>query len=338
VPEKQLPFDSQEFADILGNIPSPVPTTGEDALTNVRRISLDQHPVALYIASLSSEHSRRTQRQALNKIAKLLGNPDALDMDWAQVRYQHTRVLHSQLIKMYAPATVNKFLAALRSVLKQAFLLGQMKADDYQQAIQLESVKGKHSRSGRRLTSLEISALLKACADDTRAGVRDAAIIALLYAVGLGRAEIVSLDLGNYANGFLVIKGQKYKERIVRISSGAIDALEDWINIRGEYQGPLFLAINKGDAIRADKRLTDQAIYGLLLKRAKQANVKDFSPRDLRRAFISDMLAAGSDPIAVTKMAGLRDVNTTMRYDKRLADVERGVVKQLHVPYEKRTG
>ena len=84
------------------------------------------------------------------------------------------------------------------------------------------------------------------------------------------------------------------------------------------------------------KRLTSQAVYGMLSKRAKSANVKEFSPHDLRRTFISDLLDKGADIATVAKMAGHKDVRTTMRYDRRQDEAKQRAAKLLHVPYTKR--
>jgi hypothetical protein len=80
---------------------------------------LDQHPAAVYLAGLS-EGGRRTMRQALDRIAELVsgGQTDALGLDWAALRFQHTAAIRAELAKDYAPATANKILSALRGVLR----------------------------------------------------------------------------------------------------------------------------------------------------------------------------------------------------------------------------
>jgi hypothetical protein len=82
------------------------------------RLLADQHRAAAYLASLAPV-SRRTMRGALNGIAYIL-NRDRLDpaaLDWACLRYQQTAAVRAGLLEVYAPATVNKMLAALRGVL-----------------------------------------------------------------------------------------------------------------------------------------------------------------------------------------------------------------------------
>jgi len=303
---------------------------------------LDRNPAAVFLGSLA-QGSRRSQRQALNKMAGLLiGSPaaDCLALPWAALRYQHTAALRAQLIGLYRPATVNKFLSALRGVLKEAWRLGLMTADDYQRAADLESVKGENLPTGRQLTPGEILALMADCeSDPSPAGVRDAAIIGLMYAAGLRREEVINLDLASYdlGSGRLVIFGKRAKERSAYLTNGAAEALADWLAVRGPAAGPLFLAVNKGGKIDPQGgRLTAQAVYNMLARRAQAAGVAKFSPHDLRRSFVSDLLEAGADIATVAKMAGHANVQTTARYDRRPEAAKQKAAGLLHVPYHKR--
>ena len=303
---------------------------------------LDRNPAAVYLASLA-EGSRRGQLQALNTMAGILtgGVSAAESMNWAALRYQHTAALRARLMEGYKPATVNKFLSALRSVLKASWQLGLMTIEDYQRAADLKSVKGTTLPTGRELSSGEILALMSACEHDlTPAGVKDAAIIGMMYSAGLRRDEVINLTLASYdlKNGKLVIQGKGAKERTAYLTNGAADALADWLNLRGSAAGPLFLAINKGGNLDLEaKQLTPQAIYNMLARRAFQAGVAKFSPHDLRRTFVSDLLEAGADIATVAKMAGHASVNTTARYDRRPEQTKQKAAGLLHVPYHRRT-
>ena len=177
--------------------------------------------------------------------------------------------------------------------------------------------------------------------DPGPAGVRDAAIISLMYAAGLRREEVITLDLANFdpGSGRLVVLGKGNKERSCYMTNGAAEALTDWLALRGPAAGPLFVAINKGGKLDPKaRRLAPQAIYNMLARRAQAAGVAKFSPHDLRRSFVSDLLEAGADIATVAKMAGHKSVETTARYDRRPEAAKQKAAGLLHVPYHKRGG
>ncbi len=95
------------------------------------------------------------------------------------------------------------------------------------------------------------------------------------------------------------------------------------------------MPINKGGRL-ARRRLTEQAVYGILQKRAAEAGVDDLSPHDLRRTYVGDLLDRGADIATVQKLAGHADVSTTARYDRRGGATRRAAADLLHVPYTRR--
>jgi site-specific recombinase XerD len=332
-------------------------------------LPLDQNAATVYLASLPAETGRRTQAQALRVIAQVLGI-DFERVHWGALRYQHTAAIRAEIAQRYSPATANKILSALRQTLKQAWLLGQMTAEEYRRAIELEPVTGETLPAGRELTTGEILALVTTCQNDKNrnAGTRDAAIIALLYAAGLRRDEVVKLDVDNYdlETGKLLITGKRNKQRTAYIMSGAANALHDWLTIRGTQPGPLFVEVNKGGKVLVERQsmvvkpfrkirglevpnkkagqtiyrgggLTSQAIYNMVAKRAQDAGIKNFSPHDVRRTFISHLLDAGADIATVSKMAGHANIQTTARYDRRPEEAKRKAAEFLDVPYKAKT-
>lgn len=297
----------------------------------------DRNPAAVYLARLAPG-SRRTMRAALDAAAQALtaGQCDALAMPWHQLLYQHTAALRANVASRYAPATANKILAAVKGALREAWHLGLMDAEAYHQAAAVPCVRGETLPRGRALLSGEVRALFETCAhDDTASGPRDAAILSVLYGAGLRRSEAVKLDMADFDadTGALVVRsGKGAKDRVVYLANGAGRAMVAWIRTRGTEPGPLFLPVNKSGRI-AVRRLTDQAILDILKRRAGQARVRDFSPHDLRRTMISDLLDAGADIAAVQRLAGHSNVQTTMRYDRRGEVAKQKAAALLHVPY-----
>lgn len=296
----------------------------------------DRHPALVYLASLSAS-SRRTMTQSLNLIAGILGITDHAAVPWGALRYQHTQAIRSALAERCAPATGNRHLAALRGVLREAWRLGYISADDYQRAIDLKAIPGtsaKAGEKGRHLSAGEIDALIRSCVDGTPAGIRNAALIAVGYGCGLRRAELAGLLVTDYIDTTesLRVIGKGRKERIVYLPPGAAEALRDWLTRRGAAPGPLFLAIRKGGEIQP-KGMTPQAIYSLLAHHAAKAGVRRFSPHDLRRTFAGDLLDAGEDLATVQQIMGHADANTTAGYDRRGGRNKQRAANRLHVPY-----
>ena len=106
--------------------------------------------------------------------------------------------------------------------------------------------------------------------------------------------------------------GKGHKARVTYVGAGGCDALAAWLHVRGSNPGALFWPVAKGGVLAA-RRLTPAAIYRALAKRGRQAGVKSFSPHDLRRSFVSDLLDAGGDLSTVQKLAGHANSATTTR-------------------------
>lgn len=309
-------------------------------LAAVYKAQLDENPAAVYLASLSSERSRRVMEQALRTAAAFLTgqNPrtaNVLAINWSAMRYPHTAALRARLVEQYSPATVNRTLSAVRGVLKEAWRLGQMSAEDYQRASDVRNVSADSLPAGRELIHDEIAALVYACQSDrSPLGPRDIAILGLLYTCGLRRAEVVALDVGDFdsESGKLRIRaGKGRKQRTVYAQGSALRALLSWLQIRTWVDGPMFLPVLKSGRIVL-RRLSAQTIYDVLKKRATQAGVKDFSPHDFRRTFVGDMLESGVDIATVANIAGHASVDTTRRYDRRPEETKKKAAQVLKFP------
>lgn len=287
-------------------------------------LPLDQQPAAVYIASLASANSRRNMERHLNRVAVLLGAVEnerpCLQIDWSRVRFQHVTAIRTRMMADYGASTVNMALSAVRGVLRTAWKLGQMSADDYRRAVDVPNIKAERLPAGRDLKHREIRALLDDCERGRRKDVRDAAIIALLYVTGMRRSEIVGLERADYygESGKITIRGGKgNKDRVVYVKNRPQVLLEAWLAVRGDHAGPLFQAVNKGDVVLVERGLSAQAVYNMLKKRGKAVGLVDFSPHDLRRTFVGDALDAGIDLATVADIAGHASTDTTRRYDRR---------------------
>jgi integrase len=127
-------------------------------------------------------------------------------------------------------------------------------------------------------------------------------------------------------------RGKVQKGRTACAINDALEALQAWTEILGKAPGPFLFPIAKCGKIESH-RISDQAVYLALNKRAAQAKVKGFSPRDLRRTFASELLDAGADISTVQKMMGHADPSTTARYDRRGEEAKRKAASLLHFLY-----
>lgn len=296
----------------------------------------DRHPALVYLARLAAG-SRRTMRQSLNVVAGILtdGEADHETFPWEQLRYQHTAAVRAVLQEQYAPATANKILSALRGVLEEAWQLQLIGSEDYHRARHVRSIKGTSLKKGRHIARLELRELFAACASDLSVGGRrDAAILATLYGGGLRRAEVITLDLKDLASdGAVVIRGSKgNKSRIVPLEPRALDAVQAWVYVRGNQPGPLFLPRLKSGRL-VWRRLTEEAIIYIVLRRAGEAGIKRLTPHDFRRTFATNLLEATIDLVTVRDLMGHSDINTTAGYDRRSEDAKRSAVQVLRVPF-----
>jgi site-specific recombinase XerC len=298
----------------------------------------ETNPAAVYLASLAPS-GRRTMAARLTAAAKLMGG-EPHTIDWAALRFEHVAALRSRLSELgRAPASVNATLSALRGVARAAWQLGRMTVEDYHRIVGVKNVRGSRLPAGRALTSGEISALLDTCAgDESAAGARDAAIVALLYGAGLRRSEAAGLALSHYDStaGELKVLGKGDTERLVPLGAGVTAALNDWLVVRGESAGPMLVPVRKGGKVEI-RRMSAQAIYDALVKRAGAARIPSLSPHDLRRTFASNLLDVSGDVSAVQKLLGHANVQTTMRYDRRGEAAKRKAINLLHLPYRSRS-
>jgi site-specific recombinase XerD len=317
----------------------------QNALVEAVTVPVEQDPALVYLASLDSPNSRRVMRDALNAVTRILYNgllADLRDVEWASFRYSHVAAMRSLLAERYKPATVNKILSGVKGVLREAWRLGLLPAEDWQRIKDVPGIKHRPLPAGRALARGELVNLFAVCREDRReaTGARDAALMACLYGAGLRRAEAAAVRLDDYnvETGTLTVRqGKGRKDRLVYLTNGSREAVDDWLRIRGADPGPLLLAVNKSGKVDGSMRaMTGQAIFDIVQRLGKGAGVSTFGPHDLRRSCITDLLSLGADLHQVAQLAGHESVLTTQRYDRRGEDAKQQAAALLHVPYQRR--
>ncbi len=178
------------------------------------------------------------------------------------------------------------------------------------------------------LSPKEVEHLLGAPAGDEPLGLRDRAMLEILYATGLRVSELVGLKLQDLQLdvGYLYAFGKRNKQRIVPMGESAALELRRYLR----YGRP---ALEKGCGSsciflnRAGKGLTRQGFWKIIKRRALEANItKNITPHTLRHSFATHLLENGADLRSVQTMLGHADISTTQIY----THVTRERLKQIH--------
>jgi integrase/recombinase XerD len=167
------------------------------------------------------------------------------------------------------------------------------------------------------LTTKQVERLLESPDRGTLRGVRDAAMLELIYAAGLRVSELIGLRISaiNLEAGFVRVLGKGSKERFVPIGRKAMLALQDYLT----HARPSLLKTKQVShylfVARAGNPMTRQGFWKLLRKYAFQAGItKKISPHSLRHSFATHLLEGGADLRAVQVMLGHVDIATTQIY------------------------
>ena len=289
-------------------------------------LQLVQAPVALYLQQLAAS-SRQTMRYVLQDAADRLGVDDVAieEFPWHQLQPGHITALVAALrTDGYAPNTSSLYVNAIRGVMNQAWQQSLITQD---QLLKIRAVKaggGSRLIKGRNLRRTLIRELMDVCAADPRPqGLRDAAIIAILYGSGMRKSESVNMDLRqvNMAERSLQVLGKGNKELIKFAPAWAFEKLQVWLDFRREQlpEGVsddtfLFNRIRRGSHITRE-RITKHAIYYIAKQRGKQVGV-DIMPHDFRRSFITRVIEEYDVSIA-QRLAHHANIATTVSYDMR---------------------
>jgi integrase/recombinase XerD len=292
-----------------------------DFILEAEEVARGAEAVESYLESLKPGDGRRSAEDALQTLALLFsdGACDAHEFPWQQVKAYHGTAAinilkeegtparleslrfdrdptrkYRQVPPAYAAKHVQKLRTSLRRVLSECFKLGFLTAEERDAALQIPKADAQGATRGRILSASEYRALTSACGGDTtRQGPRDSLILSLGYQGGLRVNEMIALTVNDmkYDNRrgqvTVYVKGTKdSRGRTVPLHNGALIALEDWLEARGDGKGALLCPVRKGGKVEV-RRLTATAIRQSCGKRAEEAGVAPFSPNDLRRSAVA---------------------------------------------------
>ena len=285
-----------------------------------------RNPLTLYLTRLAPS-SQLTMRYVLQDAADRLGFEDLNleDIDWHLLQPEHVVALVAALREDgYAPNTSSLYVNAVRGVMNEAWRMSLISQDHLLKMRSVKAAAGTRLGQGRNLRRTLIREMLDVCAADPRPqGLRDAAVIGLLYGSGMRKSESVNLDLEqiNFDQRSLRVIGKGNKELIKYAPDWAFAKLRAWLEFRREQlkEGEqddtfLFNRIRRGSHITRE-RITKHAIYYIARQRGDQVGVK-IMPHDFRRSFITRVIEEHDLSIA-QKLAHHTNTQTTASYDVR---------------------
>lgn len=285
-----------------------------------------RNPLTLYLTRLAPS-SQLTMRYVLQDAADRLGFEDINleDIDWHLLQPEHVIALVAALRKDgYAPNTSSLYVNAVRGVMNEAWRMNLISQEHLLRMRTVKAAAGTRLSQGRNLRRSLIREMMEVCAADPRPqGLRDAAVIGILYGSGMRKSESVNLDLAqiNFEERSLRVIGKGNKELIKYAPDWAFTKLQAWLAFRREQlkEGEqddsfLFNRIRRGSHITRE-RITKHAIYYIARQRGEQVGVK-IMPHDFRRSFITRVIEEHDLSIA-QKLAHHTNIQTTASYDVR---------------------
>lgn len=190
------------------------------------------------------------------------------------------------------------------------------------------------------LTTDELERLFDQPRVDTMSGLRDRAILELLFSSGLRVSELVSLDRDhiNLKRREFMVRGKGQKDRPVFISPAAADWVQKYLDMRDDNTKPLFIRYSgskKVDLTGNFHRLTARSVQRMVSRYAGLAGiVKHVSPHTLRHSFATDLLMNGADLRSVQSLLGHSNISTTQIY----THVTDPHLKAVHEKFHRKEG
>lgn len=275
-----------------------------------------------------SKNTVDAYRRDLAKLFRFLGPKKSRRLD--RVRPSDVAgFLKDMQTKGQAPATVQRALVAVRMLYR--FLMREGEAP--RNPADLDSPQG-WTKLPSVLTQSQARRVIERCASEDNLGLRDRAILELLYASGIRVSELVDLTTGSVdlEMGFARVRGKGDKERIVPVGDPAIRALQVYL----QQSRPDLLENRQSDRCflsRTGRPLTRTTVWRIVKRHCARADLPDsIHPHTLRHSFATHLLEGGSDLRSVQEMLGHADIRTTQIY----THVERSRLKGIHKKYHPR--
>jgi site-specific recombinase XerD len=159
---------------------------------------------------------------------------------------------------------------------------------------------------------------------DDSAGVRDRAMLELLYSSGLRASELCNLDINDFKYDCVVVReGKRDKTRTIPITQEASSAIKNYLYIRGFEEGNLFLTENR-------KPVRRQLLFKIVCRYANKAGIKGVTTHTLRHACATHLLDEGADIRLIQEILGHSSLTSTQRYAHLSSNKMQQMFKQFH--------
>ena len=291
-----------------------------------------QHNLDYFVDSLAiqglSQNTVMSYQRDLMKFYQFLKEKQI--RDWKEVDYSLI-VLFLQDLKQdgYATSSTSRMISCLKKFFK--FLQQEQLVET--NPVQPLKVPKKSKTLPKALTVDEVTQVLNSCDTSTVLGLRDKAMLELLYATGMRVSELITLKLSDLhlELGFLQTIGKGNKQRIIPIGQAATNWVQHYLTyarvVLEQESNPVeYLFLNhRGNGI------TRQGFWKNLKKIVQEAGVhKEVSPHTLRHSFATHILEAGADLRIVQELLGHSDISTTQIYTHLTNERMKEIYQQAH--------
>lgn len=254
--------------------------------------------------------------------------PTLLQLSSPEMNLVVLKYRDSLIAESFSAATINRRLGAIRSLFKLGRLLGHTNVE-----IEIPNMKSQAYRDTRGPGLPAFKRMMTAASNQSSVkAARDRAILRLLFDLALRASELVGLDLEHleFEQKRISIKGKGRADReYLSLPQTSIDAVIDWIQVRGDHSGPLFFNLVRDS--RRRKRLTRVGLYELIRGLGDEANVKT-RPHGIRHLSISEACeVAQNNGFALEEVldhSRHKSVATLMIYRDRKRDTQ-GAISTL---------
>ncbi len=288
-----------------------------------------------YLTTLKLERnlSGNTVSSYKNDISSLLGFLEALNItDPSQVSKKELNSFFSSLSKTgLSSNSAARYYSSIKGFFRYLFIQNYIKENP------MEKVSSPKLKKGLPLvlSVTEVDSILSRPDTSNMLGLRDKALLELLYACGVRVSELLGLKVSDlfFNEEMIRVFGKGSKERLVPVGRSAVKWVNEYLiksrpMLEKKYKSENFLFLNKRGT-----KLSRMGIWKIVDKYVKDAGIKkEVHPHTFRHSFATHLLEGGADLRAVQEMLGHADISTTQIY----THIDREYIKQMHKDFHPR--